>query len=170
MLHSAIQAPEQRAVVADLWTAEQLTLLAIREWSPDLGCSARTEMVFRTVFGLAEVEDALASFEGVMGLLDSKARRCFRPHCAVCSLVSPDEVCALHLFAACQGGQKVRAEAAARWLVHACAESRVIDCATQFAHLLKQRHMFMPLRDASGRCRLERRTEAPPLAREAMTH
>jgi hypothetical protein len=126
-------APLRSALELNL--AEQILVWSLRRYRAG---EARLELLaptYRQVFGLAEVERALAAFARLVAAI---ARHCRRS--APTGLdrlhLSPTESCVLRLVAAAQRGDAAAAQAVAAWLVARAGRDELVEAARDFAACL----------------------------------
>jgi hypothetical protein len=105
---------------------------------------------FRLAFGLAGVEAALASFEGLFGILRRHCRCTIGLHAPDCRCVSPDEMTLAGVIAALQAGTLLHAHAMAARLVDAAVLDGFLDHACDLAGSLKAERLYLPLRPLAG--------------------
>jgi hypothetical protein len=101
---------------------------------------------FRLAFGLSGVERALASFEGLFGVLQHHCRSGIWLHGPGCLCVSLDELTLAGVVAALQAGAPLHAHAIAARLVHAGALDGFLDHVRSLAVSLKQERLYLPVR------------------------
>jgi hypothetical protein len=101
---------------------------------------------FRLAFGLSGVERALASFEGLFGVLQQHCRSGIWLHGPGCPCVSLDELTLAGVVAALQAGAPLHAHAIAARLVHAGALDGFLDHVRSLAVSLQQERLYLPLR------------------------
>jgi hypothetical protein len=111
---------------------------------------------FRLAFGLSGVERALASFEGLFGVLQHHCRSGIWLHGPGCPCVSLDELTLAGVIAALQAGAPLHAHAIAARLVDAGALDGFLGHAGTLAVSLKREGLRLPVRclPAGGRAQL----------------
>jgi hypothetical protein len=105
---------------------------------------------FRLAFGLSGVENALASFEAVYGVLQRHCRCDIGLHAPGCRCVSLDEMTLAGVIAALQAGAPLHAHAIAARLVEAGMLDGFLDHAGKLAVSLKQEKLYLPVRPLAG--------------------
>jgi hypothetical protein len=101
---------------------------------------------FRLAFGLAGVEAALASFEGLFGVLERHCRCDIGLHAPGCRCVSRDEMALAGVIAALQGGAPLHAHLLAARLVDAAVLDGFLAHARSLAARLKEERLHLPVR------------------------
>jgi hypothetical protein len=101
---------------------------------------------FRLAFGLSGVERALASFEGLFGVLQHHCRFSIWLHGPGCPCVSLDELTLAGVIAALQAGAPLHAHAIAARLVDAGAQDGFLGHARALAVSLKRERLRLPVR------------------------
>jgi hypothetical protein len=101
---------------------------------------------FRLAFGLSGVERALASFEGLFGVLQHHCRSDVWLHGPGCPCVGLDELMLAGVVAALQEGAPQHAHAIAARLVDAGALDGFLDHVRALAVSLKQERLYLPVR------------------------
>jgi hypothetical protein len=101
---------------------------------------------FRLAFGLAGVERALASFEGLFGVLQHHCRSGIWLHGPGCPCVSLDELTLAGVIAALQADAALHAQVIAARLVHAGALDGFLGHVRALATSLKQERLYLPVR------------------------
>ena len=123
-------------VVAQLGTAEQLLLWALRQRSQDGTTSPLLVQGFHLACGLAGVEGALGHFERLFATL-ACAERCTL--CPLrCAVVGRDEARCIALLASAQAGEIRRAERLAASIVGAERASALREAAFDLATALRR--------------------------------
>jgi hypothetical protein len=107
---------------------------------------------FRLAFGLSGVESALASFEGLFGVLQHHCRFSIWLHGPGCPCVSLDELTFAGVIAALQAGAPLHAHAIAARLVDVDALDRFLAHARDLAVRMKQERLHLPVRTLAGCC------------------
>ena len=105
---------------------------------------------FRLAFGLAGIEAALASFEGLFGVLQRHCRCDFGLHAPGCRCVSADEMTLAGVIAALQAGAPLHAHLMAARLVDAAMLEGFLDHARSLAVSLKTERLHLPVRPLAG--------------------
>jgi hypothetical protein len=101
---------------------------------------------FRLAFGLSGVENALASFEGLFGVLQQQCRSDIWLHGPGCPCVSLDELTLAGVIAALQARAPLHAHAIAARLVDAGALDGFLGHARALAVGLQQERLYLPMR------------------------
>jgi hypothetical protein len=101
---------------------------------------------FRLAFGLAGIERALASFEGLFGMLQRHCRCDIGLHAPGCRCVSPDEMTLTGVIAALQAQALGFAYAMAARLVDAAVLESFLEHARHLAASLTSERQHLPLR------------------------
>jgi hypothetical protein len=101
---------------------------------------------FRLAFGLSGVERALASFEGLFGVLQHHCRSSIWLHGPGCPCVSLDELTLAGVIAALQAGADPHARTLAARLVDVGALDGFLGHARALAVSLKQERLPLPMR------------------------
>jgi hypothetical protein len=101
---------------------------------------------FRLAFGLAGIEAALASFEGLFGVLRRHCRCDIGLHAPGCRCVSADEMTLAGVIAALQAGAPLHAQLMAARLVDAAVLEGFLDHAKNLAVSLKAERLHLPVR------------------------
>jgi hypothetical protein len=120
----------------ELSLAEQILVWSLRRYRAG---EARLELLaatYRQVFGLAEVERALAAFGRLVAAIERHCRRRGAPHGLDRLHLSPTESCVLRLVGAAQRGDAAGAEAVAAWLVARAGQDELVEAAHDFAACL----------------------------------
>jgi hypothetical protein len=120
----------------DLTLAEQIVVWSLRRYKAG---AARLEVLaatYRQVFGLAEVERALASFGRLVSTVERHSRRRGAPADLDRLRLSPTESSVLRLVRAAQLGDAATADAVAAWLVVRPGCGDLVDAAQDFAACL----------------------------------
>jgi hypothetical protein len=120
----------------DLTIAEQIVVWSLRRYK---AAEARLEVLavtYRQVFGLAEVERALASFGRLVATIERHSRRRGAPADLDRLHLSPTESCVLRLVTAAQLGDAATADAVAAWLVVRTGHGDLVEAAQDFAACL----------------------------------
>jgi hypothetical protein len=134
--------------IADLSIGELLLIWALRM---RLARGADGPVAgFRLAFGLSGVESALASFEGLFGVLRRHCRCDIGLHAPGCRCVSLDEMTLAAVIAALQAGAALHAHAIAARLVDAGALDGFLAHAGDLAASLRQERLYLPLRALAG--------------------
>ena len=140
---------EREAALADL----DLTQLSIGEllviWALRVrlaGGPSGLVAGFRLAFGLSGVEMALASFEGLFGVLQRHCRCRVIVHAPGCRCVSADEMTLAGVIAALQAHASLHACALAARLVDALVLEGFLDHARDLAASMKGRRLDLPVR------------------------
>ena len=105
---------------------------------------------FRLAFGLCGVEAALASFEGLFGVLRRHCRCEVGLHAPGCRCVSLDEMTLAGVIAALQAGARKHALLMAARLVDAAVLEGFLDHAQDLAVSLKAERLHLPVRPLAG--------------------
>jgi hypothetical protein len=105
---------------------------------------------FRLAFGLAGIEAALASFEGLFGVLQRHCRCDIGLHAPGCRCVSPDEMTLAGVIAALQAGSPLHAHLMAARLVDAAVLEGFLEHACSLARSLRQERLHLPVRPLAG--------------------
>jgi hypothetical protein len=101
---------------------------------------------FRLAFGLAGVESALASFEGLFGVLQRHCRSNIWLHGPGCPCVSLDELTLAGVIAALQAGAALHAQAIAARLVDPGALTGFLGHVRALAVSLQREGLCLPVR------------------------
>ena len=120
----------------DLTLAEQVVIWSLRRYKAS---EARLEVLagtYRKVFGLAEVERALAAFGQLVLTIEAHARRRGPPAAMDRLQLSPTESCVLRLLMAAQVDDEGSIDAIAAWLVKRPGHAPLIAAAQDFAACL----------------------------------
>ncbi|MGH6917046.1 MAG: hypothetical protein ACREJ0_05000 [Geminicoccaceae bacterium] len=105
---------------------------------------------FRLAFGISGVEAALASFEGLFGVLRRHCRCDIGLHAPGCRCVGLDEMTLAGVIAALQAGAALHARALAARLVDAAVLDGFLDHAHDLAVSLKEERLHLPVRPLAG--------------------
>ena len=105
---------------------------------------------FRLAFGLCGVEAALASFEGLFGVLARHCRCDLGMHAPGCRCVSVDEMTLAGVIAALQAGPAADALLMAARLVDAAVLEGFLDHAQGLAVRMKAERLHLPMRSLAG--------------------
>jgi hypothetical protein len=105
---------------------------------------------FRLAFGLCGVEAALASFEGLFGVLARHCRCNLGLHAPGCRCVSGDEMTLAGVIAALQAEAPLRALLIAARLVDAAVLEGFLEHARRFAVSLRAERLHLPVRPLAG--------------------
>jgi hypothetical protein len=105
---------------------------------------------FRLAFGLSGVEAALASFEGLFGVLQRHCRCDLWLHGPGCPCVSLDELTLVGMIAALQAESHLHAHVIAARLVDVGALDRFLAHARDLAARMKQERLHLPVRALAG--------------------
>jgi hypothetical protein len=105
---------------------------------------------FRLAFGLSGVETAVASFEGLFGVLQRHGRCEIGLHAPGCRCVSLDETTLAGVIAAVQAGALLHARLMAARLVDAALLESFLAHAQDFAVRLREDGLYLPLRPLTG--------------------
>jgi hypothetical protein len=105
---------------------------------------------FRLAFGLAGIEAALASFEGLFGVLRHHCRCDIGLHAPGCRCVSADEMTLTGVIAALQAGAPLHAQLMAARLLDAAVLEGFLDHARSLAASLKAERLHLPVRALAG--------------------
>jgi hypothetical protein len=109
---------------------------------------------FRLAFGLSGVENALASFEGLFGVLQHHCRSDIWLHGPGCPCLSLDELTLAGVIAALQAGAPLRARAIAARLIDGGALDGFLGHVRALAVSLHQERLYLPMRSLpAGGCR-----------------
>ena len=105
---------------------------------------------FRLAFGLCGVEAALASFEGLFGVLQRHCRCEVGLHAPGCRCVSLDEMTLAGVIAAFQAEAPLHALLMAARLVDAVVLESFLEHAKGLAVRLKAERLYLPVRPLAG--------------------
>ena len=105
---------------------------------------------FRLAFGLCGVEAALASFEGLFGVLQRHCRCEIGLHAPGCRCVSLDEMTLAGVIAALQAEAPLQAHLIAARLVDAAVLEGFLEHAQRLAVSLKEERLYLPVRPLAG--------------------
>jgi hypothetical protein len=105
---------------------------------------------FRLAFGLCGVEAALASFEGLFGVLQRHCRCEVGLHAPGCRCVSLDEMTLAGVIAALQAGARMHALLIAARLVDAAVLDGFLAHPQRLAVSLKAERLHLPVRPLAG--------------------
>ena len=120
----------------DLTLAEQIVVWSLRRYKAGEARLETLAATYRQVFGLAEVERALASFGRLVAAIERHSRRRGAPVGLDRLHLSPTESCVLRLVTAVQTGDAATADAVAAWLVARPGHDDLIEAARDFAACL----------------------------------
>ena len=155
----------------DLSLAEQVVVWSLRRYRAGEGRLEVLAATYRQVFGLAEVERALASFGRVVAAIERHSRRRGAPAGLDRLQLSPTESCVLCLIMAAQTDDADTADAVAAWLVTRAGRAELVEAARDFAACLAAAGQQLAGDAAAGLCdvlaRAPRLPEAalPPITR-----
>jgi len=120
----------------DLSLAEQVVVWSLRRYRAGEGRLEVLAATYRQVFGLAEVERALASFGRVVAAIEQHSRRRGAPAGLDRLHLSPTESCVLRLIMAAQMEDADTADAVAAWLVTRGGRAALVEASRGFAACL----------------------------------
>ncbi len=142
--HECPELPLADRMVADLALPEQIVIWSLRRYAAGHGRAEDLAPMFRRIFGLALVEEALTAFASIMATLAQHARRPLLLGRLGAARLAPDEVCLLRLLAAQQSNDLDTAMATTRWLVAVNAGETLLDAAERFARSLIVAEQVLP--------------------------
>ena len=137
--------------MAELAQAEGFVVWSFRRWVLGLceNCGAHWDMVakeFRRQLGDADSQAALASFAGLIRVLQMHTQRRIRHHHPCCPGLSADEAWMISLVAACQHGDGRRARGLVEWMVAAEAAGNLLASAQGLARQMARHGLVLPQR------------------------
>jgi hypothetical protein len=142
--------PPSEFIVPDLSLSQQIVTWSLRRYAAGDGRAEVLAPMFRRIFGLAGVEEALTAFACLMVGLEHRGRRPIRIEPLTASRLSADEACVLRLMAAQQRGDEDTATAVASWLVHAPAIDGLLEASQRLATALAARQHLLEEMAAEG--------------------
>jgi hypothetical protein len=149
-------------IVPDLALPQQIMIWSLRRYATGNGRSEVLAPMFRRIFGLAGVEEALTAFAGLMMALEHRGRRPIRIEPMTARRLSADEACVLRLMAAQQRGDEDTAMAVAAWLVNAPAMDDLLRASRALAIALASReHLVQEPAAAAPHARPSTDRQAP---------
>ena len=136
----------------DLTLAEQIVVWSLRRYKAGEARLEGLAATYRQVFGLAEVERALASFGRLVAAIERHSRRRGAPAGLDRLHLSPTESCVLRLVTASQLEDAATAAAVAAWLVARAGHDELIEAAQDFAACLAAAGQQLAGDSAAGFC------------------
>jgi hypothetical protein len=130
-------------IVPDLSLSQQIVTWSLRRYAAGDGRAEVLAPMFRRIFGLAGIEEALTAFACLMVGLEHRGRHPIRIEPLTASRLSADEACVLRLMAAQQRGDDDTATAVASWLVHAPAIEGLLEASQRLASALAARQHLL---------------------------
>jgi hypothetical protein len=142
--------PPSEFIVPDLSLSQQIVTWSLRRYAAGDGRAEVLAPMFRRIFGLTGVEEALTAFACLMVGLEHRGRHPIRIEPLTASRLSADEACVLRLMAAQQRGDDDTATAVAAWLVHAPAIDGLLEASQRLATALAARQHLLEEMAAEG--------------------
>ena len=149
----ANEGPYQRwpTVMAELAPAEGFIVWSFRRWVLGLyeNYGVHWDLVakeFRRQMGSADSNAALASFAGVIRVLQIHARRRIRHYHPCCPALGADEAWMVCLIAACQHGAGRQARGLVEWMVGADGAGELMASAQGLARHMERHALVLPQR------------------------
>jgi hypothetical protein len=130
-------------IVPELSLSQQIVTWSLRRYAAGDGRAEVLAPMFRRIFGLAGVEEALTAFACLMVELEHRGRRPLRIEPLTASRLSADEACVLRLMSAQQRADEDTALAVAAWLVGAPAIGGLLEASRRLATALAARQHLM---------------------------
>jgi hypothetical protein len=128
--------PEAPRSVLELSVPEQIVIWSLRRYRASDARLEALALTYRQVFGLAEVERALAAFGRVVLAIERNSRQASTPAVIDRLHLSPTECSVIRLIGAIHAGDDATADGLAAWLVAAPGRDALLGAAKEFAECL----------------------------------
>jgi hypothetical protein len=135
--------PSSEFIVPELSLSQQIVTWSLRRYAAGDSRAEVLAPMFRRIFGLAGVEEALTAFASLMVELEHRGRRPLRIEPLTASRLSADEACVLRLMSAQQRADEDTALAVAAWLVSTPAIEGLLEASRRLAAALAARQHLM---------------------------